>query len=228
MLLKANGVLFFVKIRRIEYFHASEAESLKKQFLGWTPKQRNQKIDRLIAVIQRHARQAISVRLKQKHYDQIIKGNVPPFWDNAYYFLFPAFVQAVIAMERHVGNGEQVSLVFDNSRFEKRSHQQYSQISDHPLFANCVVDISYEDDRDLVPLQAADLLAWQIRRAFSVVTEPRRNHYDQCRKCGWTFFDNVLSEKDLGRAFDVMEENARRCAAKMGVSIEQLQSWKRK
>ena len=62
---------------RIGYFHAAEAESLKGEFSGFTASQRSAKIDKLIDVIVKYARQAIHVRVRQKDYDEIIKAHVP-------------------------------------------------------------------------------------------------------------------------------------------------------
>jgi hypothetical protein len=44
-----------------------------------------------------------------------------------------------------------------------------------------LVTVSFRDDRDCLPLQAADLVAWQIRRFFSV-NEPRRKHFDSSQE----------------------------------------------
>jgi hypothetical protein len=36
-----------------------------------------------------------------------------------------------------------------------------------------VEDVSFKDEKIFLPLQAADLLAWQIRRRYSVEEPPR-------------------------------------------------------
>jgi hypothetical protein len=59
---------------RIAYFKASEAESLKGQFLGFTADERNKKIDSLLDVIEGSVSWPICARLRQENYNASIKG----------------------------------------------------------------------------------------------------------------------------------------------------------
>lgn len=68
----------------------------------------------------------------------------------------------------------QIEYIFDSSqRFEKPSMMLYHlSLSSHPNLSGKVVNVSYRNDKDFPPLQAADLLAWQIRRFFALRTNP--------------------------------------------------------
>lgn len=72
---------------KIDYFKGSEAESLRPdgQWAGATKDERDRKINALIEVIVKCAQRAIYVRVQQQDYDDIVKGYVPPGWDNPYY-----------------------------------------------------------------------------------------------------------------------------------------------
>jgi len=85
---------------RIEYFNASDAESLKGQFSGFAVDERNKKIDLLLDVIEMSVDWSICARLIQKNYDDLIKGRVPKRWDSPYYFLFPILIGSVVTIER--------------------------------------------------------------------------------------------------------------------------------
>ena len=165
----------------MSYFKGSEAESLRPdgQWAGVTLEQRNAKIDALIEVIQRCATAAISVRVRQKDYDEIIKSSVPPEWDDAYHYLFPTFLAATLKAETDFGAGQSVEFVFDASqRLDKKSAMQYGQIRDTGGFDGRIANVLFRDEEQFLPLQAADLLAWQTRRFLSVTNEPRRPHFD--------------------------------------------------
>ncbi len=210
---------------RIEYFKASEAESLKELFAGFTRDQANAKIDALIEVIARHAQRAIIVRTRQKDYNEIIKPKIPEIWDDAYYFLFPSFISAVLTMEKYFGSGEPAEFVFDSSeRLDKRATQQYSQLLDLPQYAGRMVNVWFRDEKDFLPLQAADLLAWQVRRAFCVTTEPRRAHYDGAKACPKEKpYSFTLTRESLQDALAAMDASARHEAARLGIPVEVLQ-----
>src|ERR1035437_303320 len=49
------------------------------------------------------------------------------------------------------------------SEFDKPSRTLYGQAADLPQFRHRVAKISYEDEKQFLPLQSADLLAWQIQ-----------------------------------------------------------------
>jgi len=183
---------------RIKYFKASEAESLKGQFTGFTQQDRNAKIDALIDVVQVCAEWPICARVRQKHYDELVKGQVPTKWDNPYYFLFQILIGSSVTIERLHGDSHPIEFVFDsNERFDKMSDSLVKTFYNREFFRG-VVNVFYRDDKKFLPLQSADLYAWQTRRAFSVTTEPRRQHYDRCRAIGNRRpHDHIMSREEL-------------------------------
>ena len=211
----------------IEYFKSSEAESLKEQFLGVGPTARSQKIDALIEVIGRHTQRAIYVRTRQKDYNEIIKANVPEVWDDAYFFLMPAFISSVLALEKYLGNQDPAEFVLDNSqRLDRQAKKLRGQLLNLPQFAGRTVDILFRDEKLFLPLQAADLLAWQVRRAFSVPEEPRRAHYDKAINCPREpLFPKVLTRADLRELLAAMEADACKEAVALGIPVEVLQKY---
>jgi hypothetical protein len=210
----------------IEYFKSSEAESLKGQFLGFNPADRDKRIDRLIEVIGRHAQRAIYVRVRQQDYNEVIKENVPGMWDDAYFFLMPGFISSALAMEKYLGNQEPAEFVLDTSqRLDKQAKKLRGQLLSLPQFAR-TVDISFRDEKVFLPLQAADLLAWQVRRAFSVPEEPRRVHYDRAVNCPREpLFPVVLNRADLRKLLAAMEANARKEASALGIPVDVLKKY---
>jgi hypothetical protein len=211
----------------IKYFKGAEAESLKNQFDGFTRDQANAKIDALIEVIGHHAQRAIIVRTRQKNYNEIIKPKVPEIWDDAYHFLFPYFISAVLNMETYAGAGEPAEFVFDSSqRLDKRAQVQYTQLLQMPQYAGRMANVLFRDEKLFLPLQAADLLAWQVRRAYCVRTEPRRPHFDNAVNCPQQKpFSAILDREKLQACLKAMEANAIKEAALLGIPVEVLKQY---
>jgi uncharacterized protein DUF3800 len=193
----------------IEYFKASEAESLRSdgQWAGFTREQRNARIDALIEVIGKHASRTINVRVKQNDYEEIIKPYVPRIWDHPYYYLFIAAMASAVSAEKYFGINTPIEFVFDNTDkgLKRRSHQLYGQVQNISQFRNRVHAIRYEDEKRYLPLQAADLLAWQIRRRFCSDEAPRPQ-FERAIDCPpQRPFEHVVSRtllEGLGRAMD--------------------------
>ncbi|HWA95971.1 MAG TPA: DUF3800 domain-containing protein [Terracidiphilus sp.] len=214
---------------KIEYFKSSEAESLRSdgQWKGITAEQRNRRIDALIQVIGDHATQPFCVRLQQKDYDEVIKQWVPPMWQNPYYFLFIGFLSSVTSINKFLGGGKQIEFIFDhNNQVKKPSLKLYEQVAHLSQFAGRIRDIHYEDEKIFLPLQAADLIAWQIRRRHCA-SEPPRRHYDAAVGCApMAFYEHIISRDHLHELGEIMDRNAMFNWALMG-GLEENRKWKR-
>jgi hypothetical protein len=214
---------------RIEYFKASEAESLRLdgQWAGVSKVQRDLKIEALIGVIGRCARRSICVRMRQRDYDQVVKGNVPTMWDSPYYLLFTIAVAAAINIERLDGESDHVDFVFDSDQ----KHQRQFKLMLPPLRKMTSLDGKFVnavrcDEKKVLPLQAADLFAWQIRRFLEPINEPRRKHFPLARDCppkeAHSF---ILDRGKLVEMVRDVHETAARTAVSLGRSPD-VRTWR--
>lgn len=215
---------------KLHYFKSSEAESLRPdgQWAGISKENRNKRIDSLIAVIGKHALRAIFIRLQQRDYDEVIKPYVPPMWQNAYYFLFLGFLSVAMSTEKYAGDGRRVEFFFDsNQQVEKPSRKLYGQVTKQlPEFASAMDDVHYKDEKIFLPLQAADLLAWQVRRRFCV-EEPPRAHFKMALNCpAGKPFDHTMTREHLNQLGEAMDQHAMLNWALMG-HPEHLRKWRR-
>ncbi len=195
---------------RAESFKAASAESLKGPFAGFTVEQRNEKIDRLIKVIGKCSRRAVCARMRQSDYNEIVKGKVPPLFDSPYYFLFPTVMGAAVNIERIDGRTESIDFVFDSDdTHEKGVKRLLPSVSGMQSFHGCVANIIRRDDKEFLPLQAADLVAWQIRRFLCVTTEPKRSHFDAAQNCPPEPPHSFIMDRQmLTKAFDELMKGA--------------------
>jgi hypothetical protein len=165
--------------------------------------------------------------VKQKHYNRIIKANgIPSCWDNAYYFLFTAIMSAAVFTEKHSGSGQPIEFIFDSSeRFERPSKTLYHQLGQQPLFVGRIANVLYRDEKKFLPLQAADLLAWQVRRRFCVDKEPKRKQFEESQKCSSAPYSYTMTEKDLWDALKAMRQRDREWAIERGLPAD-TEIWK--
>jgi len=216
---------------KLEYFKASEAESLRSegQWSGISKDARNVRIDALIGVIQKFATRAIYVRMMQKDFNDVIKPYIPKKWDNAYFFLFMGFMAASTSIEKYVGEGQPIEFVFDcaeKKRIQDPSLLLYDQCMTLPQFGGRVHNIHYEDEKKFTPLQAADLLAWQIRRRFSVDGDIRPQFEMALSAPAERPFEHIVTREDLEGYGELMDRNAMENWAAMGLP-EEKRPWRR-
>lgn len=216
---------------KLEYFKASEAESLRPngQWAAVTKEQRDARIAAFIDVIGQHAKRAFYVRTRQQDYNDIIKPYVPSEWDNAYFFLFISCIAAAISLEKYAGSGAPIDFVFDNAdkkRIANPSLRLYDKFGDLSHFSGRITNIHYEDDKIFRPLQAADLLAWQIRRRYCVDGENRPEFELALNAPSELSYDYIVTRDDLERYGEMMDRNAREIWARQGLP-ENLRPWRR-
>jgi hypothetical protein len=216
---------------RLEYFKASEAESLRSdgQWSGVSKDERNARLGSFIGVIGEFATRAFHVRLKQIDYNEVIRPYIPEKWDNAYFFLFIGFLAAATSVEKYAGDGQPIEFVFDyadKKRIQKPSLQLFDQCMNYPQFDGRVHNIRYEDEKKFLPLQAADLLAWQIRRRFSVKGDIRPQFEMALNAPAEPPFEHIVTREDLACYGKLMDISAMEKWAAMGLP-EELRPWRR-
>jgi hypothetical protein len=153
---------------KVAYFKSNEALHRNGEFRGFTPEERDAKLDALIDVIGTCTERAVCARMRQRDYNEVAKGYIPARFDSPYYLLFPSIIAATVNIERIDGDGQPAEFIFDtDQRFDRLAYEMVPSLMPLRSFHNGIVNVSYRDDRHFLPLQAADLLAWQIRRRFS-------------------------------------------------------------
>lgn len=153
----------------IEYFKMREARSYSEQFLGWTRGERDDKISQLSEVIPRHALMGLVCYIEWDEYRQFMANSVlPEQFDTPYFFLFYGIIESMLLAGFHFGNPESTDFVFDEQgKIGLEAVQWYgafkSRAAEHlqPMLGSSPI---FRDDKKVLPLQAADMLAWHQRR----------------------------------------------------------------
>jgi hypothetical protein len=151
----------------IDYFKMNEAYNLEGEFRGWDPIVRDERVRAFYRTIETHVAFQVSAII---HLDALSRVAAEYQLDeNPYYLAFSGILSGVGRNQRVAfGISEKVSFVFDERLIEK---QQIYDTWD--WYKNTVKgehkDLlgslpAFENDLDFLPLQAADLAAWWIRK----------------------------------------------------------------
>jgi len=167
-----HGVL--KKDPAIVYFKMSEAISLRGQFDRWPSPLRDQKVFELAEVAERWAVARISAMVWKEDFDAHIKGASP--WrelDNPYFLLFDQIIVLTVGFILELGkraldmSNAKVEFVFDEQGVLGRDAVGWWDVLKQALEPEkgqlLGTPPEFGSDRLLLPLQAADLLAWSVR-----------------------------------------------------------------
>jgi len=152
----------------IEYCKMSEAESRKEQFEGWSERKRDKKLADLARVIVEYDPWSIECFVSQKQYKEILEPVIAYDLRGPY---MPCFHGIIVSLARyHASTGITLptDFIFDEQgKIGAEAVLWYEEIK-----ANQKPEIralmgstpEFKDDKKVLPLQAADMIAWHLRR----------------------------------------------------------------
>lgn len=152
----------------IDYFKAAEAENLSGQFRGWTADARDIKVLLLAGIIHLYEPWGCHTTVDTLVWKSKLRETGPYGLGHPYFCAFYAMISAVSRLHSDLGFTVPVDFVFDEQgglgeeallfyNWMKGSLPPEGQavLGSTPVFG---------DDKGVMPLQAADMLAWHARR----------------------------------------------------------------
>ena len=157
-------------IPSIKHFKMHEAHRLEGQFQGWDEAVRDAKIEQLLTVIKRHVILGVHCAISHDAYHLLVSGKLARQLDRTYVLAF-YFIMIEMLAFLHLSNwNERINFVFDEQGKDAvyalaayDAFLRFAQEEIRPLIGDRPI---HRRDSDVLPLQAADLLAWQTRRFY--------------------------------------------------------------
>lgn len=159
----------------IDYLKGSEAHRLQGQFRGWNESKRDKKLATLIALIHRYARLSVTLAVNGRAFDAILRATKGSL-RNVYPLAIAAITTKVLSHRADQRTFEKLDFVFDEGMLSREADFQQAfsdMMTALPPQATRLISRSphMENDREFLPLQAADLLASYLR--FKLAAEAR-------------------------------------------------------
>lgn len=146
---------------------------------------RDRRVNELCGVIKRHALIRVSAGMGWKAYTDIARGKVPSKVDSPYFFLFLNLIMSVAGWQIRTGAKERVDFVFDDQakigRISVKWHDYVRELLPPDARHILTSTPSFQHDTEVLPLKAADMMAWHMRRDVADKTKPGANTNHQRR-----------------------------------------------
>jgi Protein of unknown function (DUF3800) len=166
----------------IDFFHMADAEYGDGVFAGIREEFRQRKVKDLAEVIWRYRPVPVAVSLDKRDYDRIVRGAVRPDCDSPYALLLYQLMRGICEFQKrratvHGRECEPVEFVFDRQLPEEFRvlswYEGLCEVVPEPIRTILSNTPVFRDDRKILPLQAADMLAWHVRREVEFPAEER-------------------------------------------------------
>jgi hypothetical protein len=157
-------------IPRIRYFKMYEAHRLEGEFAGWAANARDDKLEQLLAVIKGHVILGVHCAVPHAAYESIISGRLARQLERSYVLAFYMVMIEMLGFLYLSKWNEPVDFVFDeqgkDGTYAVAAYDVFLRFA--PPYLRHLIGGKpiHRSDSDVLPLQAADLLAWQTRRFY--------------------------------------------------------------
>lgn len=152
----------------IRHFHMREARALEGEFLGWKRKDRDNKISLLANIVESYRPWVMVVWLSRNEHEEILKPIAPFLLRQPYVSLFYAAIMQLARWHLDMGIALPVEYIFDDQGEIGRDaalwYQHIKSWQPAEIAALMGGSPKFENDEMVLPLQAADMLAWHVRR----------------------------------------------------------------
>lgn len=161
--------------RRIDYFHMYDCEKQCGVFEGFNQFQAARKRDALVDVLVGYLRHSrlfeFTAILDWNAYERAVRGPLRDTYYDPYFFLFHCLIKEMadfVNQHPDWSKDGPIEFFFDDQsvRTEHDIAKQFyrAKAIAHSDFAPHLGGVSFRSDRYSYPLQAADLIAWQVHR----------------------------------------------------------------
>lgn len=194
---------------RLEYFKMQEANSLEGQFAHWSASRRDERVNALIDVITNNKPQAVCSVINYENCQRHFNGHPWGQYSIPHFLNIHSLMAGIASQFAAKQPGSKTTFVFDKSILKGHIKKTLDFVWENvPAVLKPFIEWppTEKDDVDVLPLQAADMLAWKIRRDYydeSYMNQALRWRWKSLDSIptlvtGWT--DEQLSNAANGRA----------------------------
>ncbi len=158
---------------QIEYFKMKEAANFNGQFANFSTNQRDMKVEKLVSLIMDHKPLALRHVTQQEAYERTFKEKFAKKVDYPYFLSYYGLIGTLLKyqIENEWHRNDISDFIFDEQGSESDWVQKAWSFAVKALpegFGSLIGEKPrHRNDRTFLPLQAADLFAWHVRRCYA-------------------------------------------------------------
>ncbi len=154
---------------RLDCFHMAEANSRQGIFRKLTRDRLDARVDDLVSVVERHAPAMFGIwcGIVEEHHQEVW-GHAEYPYNEPYHWCFNAVIVSTVGQMKQRGLRDKVRFVFDDQsklgehvKPELPKMMKYWTADERDRASTAV---TFADDKVVLPLQAADMIAWHMQR----------------------------------------------------------------
>ena len=163
--------------RPIKVFHAVDCQNLRGEFEGWDETRRDTYVANLLPVIAQHEIAGLLIGIDMKCFEQAMAA-VPEMRDmfgTPYDACFQWNIQTFVDFNNKRGGIGRLAFFHETNDYEASAKRSFEFVKINPKNTSEKMSLTFAGKDDFVPLQAADVLAYEgNKRIRNIDKKPRR------------------------------------------------------
>jgi hypothetical protein len=165
--------------RPIRVCHAADAANLKGEFEGWTHNDVGELAKKLLPIIANVELAGMVIGIHMGEYRKSIAGHpeLESLLGNPYSACFHWLVSTIIDIANKQKSGERIAFIHETNDYQGEALSAFAWIKEDVNMKNRNVSLTFGSKEEYVPLQAADILAYEGNKRFRDPDRPPRRSW---------------------------------------------------
>jgi hypothetical protein len=193
--------------RPIKMFHAVDCANFAGEFKGWTAERRDPLVVRLLDVLRESDFPGCVIGLHMDEFRKAMagRGDLLSTFGEPYVACFHWVVQTIINVAVEVGSQERIGFVHECNDYRQEALEAFAWIKRYGNPGHRVVGLTFAETRDYVPLQAADVLAYEGNKRLRDPSRPERRPWQALNPDG-RIIAMHYGRNNMGELIDRLEK----------------------
>jgi hypothetical protein len=191
----------------IRYFHAADCAALRGEFEGWDVTTKNEFVAGLLPLIGKLRCAGVAVGIVLRDFEAAIAER-PRYRDllgTPYTACFHWVVQKIIGGLQHHGDLRNVALFHEINDHQHEALDDFQWIRLHRDYGHHLVSLAFGTKEQFVPLQAADVLAYETFRRISNASGPPRRAMEAIHPKGEKLTLSLYDKRNMASLISVLD-----------------------
>jgi hypothetical protein len=162
--------------RPIGVFHSADAQHLRGEFEDWSASARDNLVRRILLVIVDAGFPGMVIGVHMDEYRRVMTGreDLAGAFGTVYGACFQWLIQTLLLLQARTGNREKITFVHERNDYEQEATQSFDYVRHYTNPQQTQLALMFGEKARHLPLQTADILAYEGNRRLRDPTRPER------------------------------------------------------
>jgi|GEM_PF-1023925 len=162
--------------RPVKVFHATDAQNYCGEFKGWDETKLNNFVKGLLPVIAESDIPGIAIGIHMDAFREATKGreDLLEIFGTPYGACFQWLVQTILYLQARAESTEKIAFYHEVNQYKAEALAAFDHLKTYANPQGSILSLTFGGKDDYVPLQAADILAYEANKRLREPSRPER------------------------------------------------------